>query len=298
MIKPVTKAVIPAAGLGTRFLPATKALPKELLPIVDKPTIEYIVDEAIESGIKDILIIISSAKDAIVKHFAKNKTLEKELVKRGKIEYARRISKIGAKANIYFILQRQQKGLGHAILCAKHFINNEPFAVLLGDDMVLKNQLNDLTATKQCIDAYKKTNSTVLGVQTVKKTEVSKYGIVSPSKQDTHDRRMYKLRGVIEKPSLEEAPSELAVCGRYVLKPSIFTYLKYTKPGHSGEIQLTDAILRMIMFESVYAYDFKGTRYDIGSKLGFIIASIDYALRDKEISEPILSHIQSYIKGK
>jgi UTP--glucose-1-phosphate uridylyltransferase len=298
MKRRVTKAIIPAAGLGTRFLPATKALPKELLPIVDKPTIQYIVDEAIESGIKDILIIISSTKNAIVKHFTKNKSLEKELIKRGKIEYVKRINNIGTKANIYFILQRKQKGLGHAIACAKHFVNNEPFAVLLGDDMVLKDDLKDLAPTKQCIEAYKKTNSSILGVQTVKKSEVSKYGIVSPSHQDAHDKRLYKLRGVIEKPSIEEAPSELAICGRYILKPSIFTYLKYTKPGHGNEIQLTDAISRMIMFENVFAYDFNGKRYDIGSKLGFIIASIDYALRDDEISEPIINHVRAYMKGK
>jgi UTP--glucose-1-phosphate uridylyltransferase len=298
MKKTVTRAVIPAAGLGTRFLPATKALPKELLPIVDKPTIEYIVDEAIEAGIRDILIIISSTKDAIIKHFAKNRKLERELIDRGKIEYAKRIKNIAIKANIYFVYQHKQKGLGHAVACAKHFAKDEPFALLLGDDMVQKSHPKDETAIKQCINAFKQTNATILGVQQVKHADVSKYGIISPSSFDKKDKRLCLLRGIIEKPSVAEAPSDLAVCGRYILKPSIFEYLKFTKPGHGGEIQLTDAIMRAIMFERVYAYNFKGVRYDIGSKLGFVIASIDYALKDKEIASLVLTHIRECVKAK
>ena len=252
----VTKAVIPAAGFGTRFLPATKAVPKEMLPIVDKPTIQYIVEEAIASGIEDLLIITSRGKDALVNHFDKAYELETILERDGKQEMLNAVREVSDKINVQFVRQKEQKGLGHAVLCAKSFVGNEPFAVMLGDDVVVAEK----PCLSQLIEQFDKYNATVLGVQKVGMDQVSKYGIVDC---DNVEGRMYKLKGMVEKPKKEDAPSDVAVLGRYVITPAIFDCLEKTPKGAGGEIQLTDALVMLAKNEDMYAYDFEGRRYDI-----------------------------------
>ena len=268
----VRKAIIPAAGLGTRFLPATKAIAKEMLPIVDIPTIQYIIQEAVDSGIEEILIITNSNKHAMENHFDKNYELEERLKESGKLEQVKMIQDIADMANIYYIRQKEPKGLGHAVLCAKSFIGDEPFAVLLGDDVVVNKE--GKPALKQLIEQYGKTSASVIGVQTVDKKDVSKYGIVEPSKSHPAKGRLVKLTDMVEKPAVEKAPSQLAVLGRYVLTPEIFELLETQGKGAGGEIQLTDAIKRLLDRQAVYAYDFEGKRYDVkrydvGDKLKF-----------------------------
>ena len=277
MKQKVRKAIIPAAGLGTRFLPATKALAKEMLPIVDTPTIQYIIQEAVDSGIEEILIITNSNKHAMENHFDKNYELESRLLESGKIKQAKEINDIANLANIYYIRQKEPKGLGHAVLCAKSFIGNEPFAVLLGDDVVVNDKK---PALRQLIDAYIQKEASVVGVQTVEHKDVNKYGIVRPSKSHIVEcaGRLVKLSDMIEKPPINEAPSDLAVLGRYVLTPKIFELLETQSKGTGNEIQLTDAIKRLMDIQAVYAYDFEGIRYDVGDKFGFIKATIDFAL--------------------
>ena len=260
----VRKAIIPAAGLGTRFLPATKAIAKEMLPIVDIPTIQYIIQEAVDSGIEEILIITNSNKHAMENHFDKNYELEERLKESGKLEQVKMIQDIADMANIYYIRQKEPKGLGHAVLCAKSFIGDEPFAVLLGDDVVVNKE--GKPALKQLIEQYSKTSASVIGVQTVDKKDVSKYGIVEPSKSHPAKGRLVKLTDMVEKPAVEKAPSQLAVLGRYVLTPEIFELLETQGKGAGGEIQLTDAIKRLLDRQAVYAYDFEGKRYDVGDK--------------------------------
>jgi UTP-glucose-1-phosphate uridylyltransferase len=290
-MKKVTKAVIPAAGFGTRFLPATKAQPKEMLPIVDKPTIQFIVEEAVASGIEDILIITSGNKRSIEDHFDKSYELEDTLEKKGKKEMLELVQGISNMVNIHYIRQKEAKGLGHAILCAKAFINDEPFAVLLGDDIVYTDK-KIAPVTKQLIDIYEEKKSSVIGVQTVAKENVDKYGIVSPSATyRDRNKRVYRLNGMVEKPSIEKAPSQLAVLGRYILRPEIFEYLETQAPGAGNEIQLTDAIQRLLETQQVYAYDFQGTRYDVGDKFGFIQATIDYALRDETLKKQVKEYL-------
>ena len=257
----VRKAIIPAAGLGTRFLPATKAIAKEMLPIVDIPTIQYIIQEAVDSGIEEILIITNSNKHAMENHFDKNYELEERLKESGKLEQVKMIQDIADMANIYYIRQKEPKGLGHAVLCAKSFIGDEPFAVLLGDDVVVNKE--GKPALKQLIEQYGKTSASVIGVQTVDKKDVSKYGIVEPSKSHPAKGRLVKLTDMVEKPAVEKAPSQLAVLGRYVLTPEIFELLETQGKGAGGEIQLTDAIKRLLDRQAVYAYDFEGKRYDV-----------------------------------
>ena len=257
----VRKAIIPAAGLGTRFLPATKAIAKEMLPIVDIPTIQYIIQEAVDSGIEEILIITNSNKHAMENHFDKNYELEERLKESGKLEQVKMIQDIADMANIYYIRQKEPKGLGHAVLCAKSFIGDEPFAVLLGDDVVVNKE--GKPALKQLIEQYGKTSASVIGVQTVDKKDVSKYGIVEPSKSHPAKGRLVKLTAMVEKPAVEKAPSQLAVLGRYVLTPEIFELLETQGKGAGGEIQLTDAIKRLLDRQAVYAYDFEGKRYDV-----------------------------------
>lgn len=280
----VRKAIIPAAGLGTRFLPATKAQPKEMLPIVDKPTLQYIIEEAIESGIDEILIITGRNKKSIEDHFDKSVELELELEAKGKYKLLDEVRNISDMVNIHYIRQKEPRGLGHAIYCAKSFIGNEPFAVLLGDDIVY----SDKPCLKQMLDAYESFPSTILGVQEVAPQDVDKYGIVEGKKIES---RMYKVNGLVEKPSLEEAPSNVAVLGRYIISPTIFDILENTPPGKGGEIQLTDALKVLAEQEDVYAYNFKGRRYDVGDKQGFLQATVEFALRREDLREDFLKYL-------
>lgn len=293
--KKVRKAVIPAAGLGTRFLPATKALAKEMLPIVDTPTIQYIIEEAVNSGIEEVLVITNSNKHAMENHFDVNYELEERLKASHKDEQVKMIRDIANLANIYYIRQKEPKGLGHAILCAKTFIGDEPFAVLLGDDVVVNK--DSKPALQQLIDAYQQTQSSVVGVQTVSKKDVSKYGIIEPDRQHQSSGRLVKLSSMVEKPSIEEAPSQMAVLGRYVLTPEIFELLETQEKGAGGEIQLTDAIQRLMDRQAVYAYDFEGIRYDVGDKFGFIKATIDFALDREDLHDQVYAYIQHIAQG-
>ncbi|NFE95404.1 UTP--glucose-1-phosphate uridylyltransferase GalU [Clostridium botulinum] len=287
MNKRIRKAVIPAAGLGTRFLPATKAQPKEMLPIVDKPTLQYIIEEAIDSGIEEILIITGRNKKSIEDHFDRSLELEIELEKSGKSELLEMVKDISNMVDIHFIRQKEPKGLGHAIHCAKAFTGDEPFAVLLGDDIVYNEGKPCL---KQLIDCYNEYKTSVLGVQTVAKENVNKYGIVD----GLHiEDRVYKVKGLVEKPSIEEAPTNVAILGRYIITPKIFEILENTKPGKGGEIQLTDALLQLVEQEAMYAYNFEGKRYDVGDKLGFLQATVEYALRKSNLNE----EFTEYLKG-
>ena len=289
MEKRIRKAIIPAAGLGTRFLPATKAQPKEMLPIVDKPTIQYIIEEAVASGIEEILIITGRNKKCIEDHFDKSVELELELEKSGKTEMLEMVRKISDMVDIHFIRQKEPKGLGHAISCARTFVGDEPFAVLLGDDIVYNDQKPCL---KQLIDCYSEYNTSVLGVQKVSKENVSKYGIVD----GLHiEDRVYKVKGLVEKPSIEEAPSNVAILGRYIITPQIFDILNETEPGKGGEIQLTDALLKLMEEEAMYAYDFEGKRYDVGDKLGFLIANVEYALRKEELKDQFAEYLKAKV---
>ena len=290
MEKRIRKAIIPAAGLGTRFLPATKAQPKEMLPIVDKPTLQYIIEECVASGIEEILIITGRNKKSIEDHFDKSVELEMELEKAGKQEMLEMVRDISDMVNIYFIRQKEPRGLGHAILCAKTFVGDEPFAVLLGDDVVYSDQKPCL---KQLIDCYGEYKTSVLGVQAVAPQDVNKYGIVG----GIHiEDRVYKVKELVEKPSVDEAPSNVAILGRYIITPKIFEILEKTKPGKGNEIQLTDALLKLIEEEAMYAYDFEGRRYDVGDKLGFLEATVEYALRKEDLRDGFIEYLKTIIK--
>lgn len=281
----VRKAVIPAAGLGTRFLPATKAQPKEMLPIVDKPTIQYIVEEAIASGIEDILIVTGRGKRAIEDHFDKSYELEDILGKKGEHELLAMVNDISNLASVNYVRQKEPKGLGHAIYCARAFIGNEPFAVLLGDDIVD----SEVPCLKQMIEAYEKYNTTVLGVQRVPRKDVSKYGIIRCNEVD---ERIYKVEDLVEKPDLDKAPSDIAILGRYIITPGIFPCLEKVPPGKGGEIQLTDALRMLLSSEPIYAYDFVGKRYDVGNKLGFLEATVEFALKREELRDEFSSYLK------
>lgn len=283
----IKKAIIPAAGLGTRFLPATKAQPKEMLPIVDKPTIQYIVEEAIESGIEDILIITGRNKRAIEDHFDKSVELEMELEQRNKTELLNLVRKVSNMANITYIRQKEPKGLGDAIYCGKNFIADEPFAVLLGDDIVDSQTKSCL---KQLMDVYDEYKTTILGIKEVPKGEVNKYGIVSGMYIEDG---VYKVKDLIEKPTPEEAPSNVAILGRYIITPEIFKVLEHTAPGAGGEIQLTDALRELAKKEAMYAYNFEGKVYDVGDKLGFLQATVEFALKRKKLG----TEFRKYLKG-
>lgn len=288
MIKKVRKAVIPAAGLGTRFLPATKATPKEMLPIVDKPTIQYIVEEALASGIEDILIITGRSKRAIEDHFDRSIELELNLAEHGKdeeLEIVRQISGI----RIHYIRQKEPRGLGHAILCAEQFVGDEPFAVLLGDDVVD----SEVPALKQLIDIHDKLGASVLGVQEVPLEKVSSYGIVAST--PTSEERTFIVNDMVEKPSIEKAPSRLAVLGRYVINPEIFPILAETAPGRGNEIQLTDALQVLAKKQAMYAYNFVGRRYDVGDKQGFLEATVEMALKRKDLHDKFLAYLQEVV---
>ncbi|WP_138419848.1 UTP--glucose-1-phosphate uridylyltransferase GalU [Aquibacillus sediminis] len=278
-MKKVRKAIIPAAGLGTRFLPATKAMPKEMLPIVDKPTIQYIVEEAIASGIEDIIIVTGKGKRSIEDHFDNNFELEGNLVKKEKFDLLEK-AKQPAKVDIHYIRQKEPMGLGHAVWCARKFIGDEPFAVLLGDDIVQ----SDEPCLKQLINQYEETGGSVIGVQQVSDDETHRYGIVDPNGQEG---RRYKVDHFVEKPAKGTAPSNLAIMGRYVLSPRIFDFLEQKQIGAGGEIQLTDAIQKLNVDQGVFAYDFEGRRYDVGEKLGFVRTTVEFALQNEEIGEEV-----------
>ncbi|HGZ8588927.1 TPA: UTP--glucose-1-phosphate uridylyltransferase GalU [Staphylococcus aureus] len=284
-MKKIKKAIIPAAGLGTRFLPATKAMPKEMLPILDKPTIQYIVEEAARAGIEDIIIVTGRHKRAIEDHFDSQKELEMVLKEKGKSELLEKVQYSTELANIFYVRQKEQKGLGHAISSACQFIGNEPFAVLLGDDIVE----SEVPAVKQLIDVYEETGHSVIGVQEVPEADTHRYGIIDPL---TKNGRQYEVKKFVEKPAQGTAPSNLAIMGRYVLTPEIFDYLKTQKEGAGNEIQLTDAIERMNNDNQVYAYDFEGERYDVGEKLGFVKTTIEYALKDDSMREELTRFIK------
>lgn len=284
----ITKAVIPAAGLGTRFLPATKAVPKEMLPIVDTPTLQYIIEEAAASGIEDILIITGRGKRAIEDHFDKSYELENELARAGKIDYIDNLEQISSLANIHYVRQKQALGLGHAIACAKSFVGNSPFAILLGDDVVDSEK----PCLKQMIEIYEEYEAPVLGVQPVEKKNVSSYGIIDGS---FVSKRLYKVNSLVEKPRPEDAPSNIAVLGRYIITPEIFDFLENTKPGAGGEIQLTDALYELARVRPMYAYSFIGKRYDVGSKIGFLEATVEFALKRDDIKEEFLAYLNQVL---
>lgn len=286
-MKRVRKAIIPAAGLGTRFLPATKAMPKEMLPIINKPTIQYIVEEAVESGIEDIIIVTGKGKRAIEDHFDHAFELETNLVEKGKLKLLEEVRR-SASVDIHYIRQKEPKGLGHAVWCARRFIGDEPFAVLLGDDIVH----SDIPCLKQLIQQYERTGTSVIGVQPVPEQDTTRYGIIDPV---TRNDRLYQVGTFVEKPQLGTAPSNLAIMGRYILTPEIFEILSVQGEGAGGEIQLTDAIQQLNMIQGVNAFHFEGIRYDVGDKLGFILTTLDYALRDNELSGELLKAIEAIV---
>ncbi|MBE8539377.1 UTP--glucose-1-phosphate uridylyltransferase GalU [Geoglobus acetivorans] len=278
----IKKAVIPAAGLGTRFLPVTKSMPKEMLPIIDKPVIHYVVEEAIRSGIEDILIITGRGKRAIEDYFDTSPELELHLKRNNKKELEKVVREISSLADIHYIRQKEPRGLGDAILKAEKHVGDEPFAVLLGDDILI----NDIPATKQLIEVFSKVNSTVIGVERVPFDRVYKYGIIDGVKNG----ELYEVRNLVEKPRPEEAPSNLGIAGRYILTPDIFDCVRETKPGVGGEIQLTDALKLLLQKQKIYAYEIRGERYDIGDKLEYVRAILDFALERADLKEAIIEY--------
>ncbi|WP_079912118.1 UTP--glucose-1-phosphate uridylyltransferase GalU [Paenibacillus sp. 32352] len=284
----VRKAIIPAAGLGTRFLPATKAMPKEMLPIVDKPTIQYIVEEAIESGIEDIIIVTGKGKRAIEDHFDSSFELEQNLLEKQKFDLLNEVQK-SANVDIHYIRQKEPKGLGHAIWCARKFVGDEPFAVLLGDDIVRA----DKPCLKQMMELYDHYRASIIGVKHVSDDEVSRYGIVDGNQMD---ERFYKVKHLVEKPKKEFAPSNLAIMGRYILSPRIFDILSSQEPGAGSEIQLTDGIAELNRQEAVYAYEFHGTRHDVGEKMGFIQTTIEFALQRDDLRYDLLNYLSRVLE--
>jgi len=284
----VKKAIIPAAGLGTRFLPATKAMPKEMLPIVDKPTIQYIVEEAIESGVEDIIVVTGKGKRAIEDHFDIAFELEHTLEEKGKLDILEKVRK-SSQVNLHYIRQKEPKGLGHAVWCARNFIGDEPFAVLLGDDIVEA----ETPCTRQLIEQYERTGRSIIGVQTVGVDQTHRYGIVDPGERTD---QLYRVNRFVEKPPQGQAPSNLAIMGRYVLTPEIFEYLGRHERGAGGEIQLTDAIQKLNEDQGVYAYDFQGVRYDVGEKIGFIMTTINFALRNHELRHVLMTELEEIME--
>ncbi len=280
----VRKAVIPAAGLGTRFLPATKSQPKEMLPIVDKPTIQYIIEEAAAAGVEDIIVVTGRNKRSIEDHFDRSIELELELERKGKEDLLQIVKAIPEIANIHFIRQKQPLGLGHAVLTASHFIGNEPFAVLLGDDVVVSRK----PVLRQMVEVFNEYKTSILGVQEVADEVVPKYGIVDGR---IVDENIFKVKNLVEKPALEVAPSRIAILGRYILTPTIFSYLETQEPGAGGEIQLTDGLKRLALNEAMYAYIFSGHRYDVGTKIGFLQANIEFALRNPEVAGDLKNYL-------
>jgi UTP--glucose-1-phosphate uridylyltransferase len=287
-MKKIRKAIIPAAGLGTRFLPATKAMPKEMLPIVDKPTIQYIIEEAVASGIEDIIIVTGKGKRAIEDHFDFAPELEQNLEKQGKLELLEKVRYSSNLADIHYIRQKEPKGLGHAVWCARNFIGDEPFAVLLGDDIVQ----SETPCLKQLLNQFETTGTSVIGVQTVPDAETHRYGIIEPRAQEG---RRYQVENFVEKPMPGTAPSNLAIIGRYILTPEIFMFLDQMEMGAGGEIQLTDAIQKLNQIQRVFAYEFEGKRYDVGEKIGFVKTTIEFALQDQELRTELLGFLEEIV---
>lgn len=285
MLQKVKKAIIPAAGLGTRFLPATKAMPKEMLPILDKPTIQYIVEEAVESGIEDIIIVTGKGKRAIEDHFDSAFELEQTLIAKEKFDLLKKVQEPSRLVDIHYIRQKEPKGLGHAVWCARNFIGNEPFAVLLGDDIVQA----ETPSLKQLINEYNRTHSSVIGVKRVPTNETNRYGIIDPIDQQG---RSFQVRNFVEKPEIGSAPSNLAIIGRYIFTPDIFMFLNEQEVGAGGEIQLTDSIQKLNQIQRVFAYEFEGTRFDVGEKLGFIETTIEFALQNMELKDELLKFMK------
>lgn len=288
-MRKVKKAIIPAAGLGTRFLPATKAMPKEMLPIVDKPTIQYIVEEAVESGIEDIIIVTGKGKRAIEDHFDNHFELEHNLLEKQKLALLEEVQRASNLVDIHYIRQKEPRGLGHAVWCARKFIGDEPFAVLLGDDIV---KAEPKPCLRQLMDEYDKTECSIIGVQEVPFQETHRYGIVDP---DGQNGRLYQVRNFVEKPAKGTAPSNLAIMGRYILTPRIFELLDDQEVGAGGEIQLTDAIQKLNLEQPVFAYNFEGRRYDVGEKLGFIMTTLEFALANDELKGPLMEELVKLI---
>jgi len=286
----VRKAIIPAAGLGTRFLPATKAQPKEMLPIVDKPTIQYIVEEAVASGIEDIIIVTGRGKWAIENHFDRSIEMEVALEQKGNLELLGLVRKISDMADIHYVRQKEPRGLGHAVWCARKFIGDEPFAVLLGDDVIDSR----VPCLKQMLEVYRQRGGTVLGVQEVRPEETGKYGIVSP---EYLEQGLYRVNDLVEKPRPIEAPSALAVLGRYVIEPEVFDFLEKQEPGAGGEIQLTDALRSLAKKRPMCAYVFEGRRYDVGDRLGYLQATVEFALKREDMREPFRAYLQGLKLG-
>ncbi len=287
----IKKAIIPAAGLGTRFLPATKAMPKEMLPIVDKPTIQYIVEEAVKSGIEDIIIVTGKGKRAIEDHFDHAFELEQNLFEKGKTDLLEKVQYSSKMVDIHYIRQKEPKGLGHAVWCARKFIGDEPFAVLLGDDIVEAEE----PCLKQLIGQYEQTLSSVIGVQTVPDSETHRYGIVDPIEQLG---RRHSVNQFVEKPPQGAAPSNLAIMGRYILTPEIFMFLDQQEKGAGGEIQLTDAIQKLNEIQRVFAYDFEGTRHDVGEKMGFVKTTVEFAMKDEELKGELIDFLETVISSE
>ncbi|MFS0904987.1 UTP--glucose-1-phosphate uridylyltransferase GalU [Priestia aryabhattai] len=285
----IKKAVIPVGGLGTRFLPATKAQPKEMLPIVDKPAVQYIVEEAVKSGIESIIFITGRNKKSIEDHFDKSIELEQMLEEKHKFKMLKEVQTISSMASIHYIRQKEPLGLGHAILCAEQFIGDEPFAVLLGDDIMTSEE----PALKQMIQAYETTNQSVIGVKKVDAEEVSKYGIIKPQKKSGS---LHEVNDLIEKPSIEQAPSTIAVMGRYILNPSIFSYLKTIERGVGNELQLTDALRVVCEKESLFALELEGQRFDIGDKVGYMKAMVEVALKRRDLRQTFLSYLEGIVE--
>lgn len=286
----IRKAIIPAAGFGTRFLPATKAQPKEMIPVVDKPTLQYIIEEVIAAGIEEILIVTNRNKHAIEDHFDRSIELELLLERSGKAEVLQEIRNISERVRIHYVRQMEAKGLGHAILCGKAFVGDEPFAVLLGDDIVD----SEVPCIGQLMEAHGAYGGTVLGVQPVPAQETAKYGIVDGLKLDD---RTYRVRALVEKPAPGEAPSDVAILGRYVISPQVFEILEQTPPGKGGEIQLTDALNRLAQLEPMMARVFSGRRYDVGDKMGYLEATIDFALKRPELREPLMAYMRKSLEN-
>jgi len=285
----IKKAVIPVGGLGTRFLPATKAQPKEMLPIVDKPAVQYIVEEAVKSGIESIIFITGRNKKSIEDHFDKSIELEQMLEEKHRFEMLKEVQTISSMASIHYIRQKESLGLGHAILCAEQFIGDEPFAVLLGDDIMTSEE----PALKQMIQAYETTNQSVIGVQKVDVEEVSKYGIIQTKNKSGS---LHEVNDLIEKPSIEQAPSTIAVMGRYILNPSIFSYLKTIERGVGNELQLTDALRVVCEKERLFAVELEGQRFDIGDKVGYMKAMVEVGLKRKDLRQTFLSYLEGIVE--
>lgn len=284
----VRKAIIPAAGLGTRFLPATKAMPKEMLPIVNKPTIQYIVEEAVKSGIEEILIITGKGKRAIEDHFDYAFELEHRLLQNKKYDLLEQVELTSSMADLYYLRQKEPKGLGHAILCAKNFVGNEPFAVLLGDDVTT----GTVPCTYQLIQQYEKVKSSIIGVKHVPKKDISRYGMVESYE---YIGNLYKINHLIEKPPVGTTTSSLAIMGRYVLTADIFNVLEETAYGINGELQLTDALVGLNKFNHIYAYELEGERYDVGEPLGLIKTSIKFAMESEEFKHDLIQYLEEVV---